>query len=317
MPWLVLHDVDAIQGYVFGTPRLREIRGASALADYLNRVETKAHGGDAVIYASGGSAAAAVADEDPARRFLKDVAALFPRETRGGATSTGVLVSVQGDGADASGFREALEIGHRKLRAAKAGPERTAQALTSPYFKRCQLCGIHPAAPQLRRAAAGDTGDPSLICPVCYQRDPREAREDVRETAQKRAVETLRGASGKRGAGLAWELSQIGASSEGYLSVVYVDGNRMGERLARLETPEDLRGFSAAVDEGTLAALLQAVGEQAVRRGLKPLTLHDNSEVIHCCDHSQYPRWGPKLIGTSLFFGAVGHGNGRDCIQAP
>src|SRR5579883_487790 len=41
---LIAFDTDHIKGYVFGTDRLKEIRGASSRLDYLNRITMKALG---------------------------------------------------------------------------------------------------------------------------------------------------------------------------------------------------------------------------------------------------------------------------------
>jgi hypothetical protein len=84
MSFLVLHDADAIQGYVFATERLREIRGASALIDRVNRRETASligaykRKGKRVekIYVGGGGVAATFEDQSSAEEFCLQVSRL-------------------------------------------------------------------------------------------------------------------------------------------------------------------------------------------------------------------------------------------------
>src|SRR5437588_5724025 len=87
---LIAFDTDHIKGYVFGTNRLKEIRGASSILDRLNREQTVeiAKGFKASpIYAHGGSALFIV-DSDRAELLGKAVQKLYHEETGGGASIT-------------------------------------------------------------------------------------------------------------------------------------------------------------------------------------------------------------------------------------
>ena len=70
---LIAFDTDHIKGYVFGTSKLKEIRGASSRLDYLNRVltrekaESKAFGAT-TIYAHGGSALFLIDSDESEKR---------------------------------------------------------------------------------------------------------------------------------------------------------------------------------------------------------------------------------------------------------
>ena len=68
---LVLLDTDHIKQYVFATDRLKEIRGASALLDELNRIDTENLAKEVdpnaeTVYANGGAGMFWVSDENPA-----------------------------------------------------------------------------------------------------------------------------------------------------------------------------------------------------------------------------------------------------------
>ncbi|MBV9230776.1 MAG: hypothetical protein JOZ18_15820 [Chloroflexi bacterium] len=89
---LLAFDTDHIKGYVFGTSKLKEIRGASSRLDYLNRILTRemAESTDfraITIYANGGSALFLV-DSDKAEKLGKAVQQIYREKTGGGASIT-------------------------------------------------------------------------------------------------------------------------------------------------------------------------------------------------------------------------------------
>ncbi len=93
---LIAFDTDHIKGYVFGTNRLKEIRGASSLLDKLNREETVriASGFEAIkIYAHGGSALFIV-DTRQAEALGKAVQKLYHEGTEGGASITCAIQAI-------------------------------------------------------------------------------------------------------------------------------------------------------------------------------------------------------------------------------
>src|SRR5487761_1722172 len=96
---LIAFDTDHIKGYVFGTNKLKEIRGASSILDKLNRVETVevAKSFDAeTIYAHGGSALFIV-DSQRAEALGKAVQRLYHERTGGGASITYAVQDIPGD----------------------------------------------------------------------------------------------------------------------------------------------------------------------------------------------------------------------------
>ncbi len=87
---LIAFDTDHIKGYVFGTSKLKEIRGASSILDHLNRVETVEEAkelGARKIFAHGGSALFIIAS-DKAEQLGKTVQKLYHTKTGGGASIT-------------------------------------------------------------------------------------------------------------------------------------------------------------------------------------------------------------------------------------
>lgn len=88
---LIAFDTNHIKSYVFGTNRLKEIRGASSLLDKLNRDDTvneaEKYKTTIPIYAYGGSALFVV-DSDKAEEIGKAVQKLYHEGTGGGASIT-------------------------------------------------------------------------------------------------------------------------------------------------------------------------------------------------------------------------------------
>src|SRR5947209_18528703 len=95
---LVAFDTDRIKEYVFGTDKLKEIRGASSILDRLNREEMsrivhQADPGAKTIYANGGSGLFLVAT-DKADKIRQHIHREFHRKTVGGVTVTYVAQEI-------------------------------------------------------------------------------------------------------------------------------------------------------------------------------------------------------------------------------
>src|SRR5437868_13049734 len=85
-------DTDHIKEYVFGTDKLKEIRGASSILDHLNRrmmdqvaIEFSAR----KVYANGGSGQYLIdGDMTVAREFGERIQREYEKATKGGASIT-------------------------------------------------------------------------------------------------------------------------------------------------------------------------------------------------------------------------------------
>ena len=256
MRYLVVHDVDAIQAYVFATGKLREVRGASALIDQINRRETGRlirHYHGRQIYLGGGGAAADFTDESRAQGFCTKVSEIYAEKTWI-ASSTGVVESYDESVTPeaATSFRSALRKAHANLRQTKAGAVRKTQLLSCPYFKLCQACGIYPAA-AYDRSLPEEAG---FVCQACYAK-----RQMPREPFIQRYIRWAAQRDSQISPAFPRFLDEIGKAAEpqGYIGVIYADGNRMGDRLQHLETWQELRAFSRTVDSAVKQALTEAL----------------------------------------------------------
>lgn len=89
---LIAFDTDHIKKYVFGTSKLKEIRGASSLLDYLNRIVMELEGLEhkaKLVYANGGSGLFWLeGGEKEAERFGKSLQGKYHEKSSGSLSVT-------------------------------------------------------------------------------------------------------------------------------------------------------------------------------------------------------------------------------------
>lgn len=263
MRYLVVHDADTIQQYVFATSRLREIRGASALIDQINRKTTRelvARCEGELIFYGGGGAAADFADQETAQTFCRALSAYYLEHTIT-ASSTGVIVPYDENAPDEDNrsFPSALKQAQSQLRQEKADRARATQMLTGPYLKRCQACGIYSAADfDEKLPEPGQEG--RFVCLSCrYKRNQQSRNPRVQ-----RLIDKMVFSRHNIRIKFPREMKNIGdaATPDGYIGVIYADGNRMGDRLLRIKSKSALRGFSKTIDQATQQAIASVLADR-------------------------------------------------------
>ena len=254
MSYLVLFDTDRIQEYVFATQKLRAIRGGSFLLECLNRETTnliETHVGQE-IYVGGGAGAARFADYQKAFDFCNALEARYRHETII-AGITAWLEPFQ----KAEPFWQWVERAEMHLRRRKEEKDRSIPLVNNPYAKVCELCGRLPAE--------GDPVENKFICMAC-RRQWNEGAEYKHSLIYK-AIEDKSPSTP-----ITWpeSLEDIGQASdpEGYIGLIYSDGNRMGQRRKTelkqcnsTEVETKYRQFSECVDKATRWAMVDAVIE--------------------------------------------------------
>jgi len=150
--FLVVVGVPSIKNYVFGTDRLIEIRGASALLDYLNREKTetfiKEHLANSEIkrvFANGGSAQFIVtAKEKDLNRCMELLRGYFHNETKGGLR----LVWGKAEFID-NNYKAALDKAFLESeRAEQELPIGTTAMIHTGYLRECDSCSGIASKPQ-------------------------------------------------------------------------------------------------------------------------------------------------------------------------
>jgi hypothetical protein len=257
VPTYVAGDVRNIQEYIFGSPHLLEMRGASALIDFFDRAAVPdlidQHGGWKVF--SGGGNFLARFDKETAAAALAEAVRNAFLELTG---SEGITVASVTSG---ESFPKAHAELRRVLRRAKSAPQGVRALASMPFLKRCESCA-REAADELRRVP-GRVRD-QWIGPACLLKQEMHGllrragkarpREDHRHpvlglaTAPKvEAVTDL-----LRGAKLPADFQELAGDDD--LALVAADGNGLGDWFEDLEI-EEVKRLSAAVDAALRRAL--------------------------------------------------------------
>ncbi|MCL0059075.1 hypothetical protein M1O20_00930 [Dehalococcoidia bacterium] len=253
--YLVSLDIGGIHDYIFGTNKLREIRGASVLLDKLNcktAVAEITRGTYGVededwrrIVTGGGNIKILFAGKARAEEYKASISGKF-REMATGAKFA-VIISERENGEPEDKWIQKAE---RELQREKGLPKENNQLATSSFFKACQACGLHPAEKEDIRPEGI-----RYICKSCHQKVDESAK--YREAdIYKRLIEKV-----KLEPRFPSEFSEIGEQSkpQGYIGFIYADANRMGEHLVKIKTFDELKKFSKDVEEATLDATVTAI----------------------------------------------------------
>jgi len=258
--FLLVMDVPSIKKYVFGTDRLIEIRGASALLDDLNRKQTELfmqrHLVDSEIkcvFANGGSAQFLVkAKEGDLNRCLHALEAHFYNETKGGARLVcGKAVLTE------SGYQSAL---HRaRLQSEKISQESAFVSLPmihTGFMRECDSCsGI---ASQIQKYEYED--EQRILCETCYKKAScgKESKaglwQDFADYLTKNGIKAERPKSFE-------EIAKKGSAPREYTALVYADGNGMGKLIREIKSWEQFEFFSETIDAAIRTACHEALHE--------------------------------------------------------
>ena len=194
---LVMLDTEHIKEYVFGTDRLKEIRGASSLLDYLNRHIMSWLGCDRFgakkIYTNGGDGLFVV-DEERADDFGKMVQ-LVCREKSGGTVSISYEKQPIPDEAWVNGclmdydLEDQLKLLRYRLLQAKNNPPSVIALPSHTFMHPCDACGVQFAQYKGTKHGPYDNGNNDaeernrFFCDSCYHKYLRD--KTVRDAIEK------------------------------------------------------------------------------------------------------------------------------------
>lgn len=235
-------DTPSIKRYVFGTDSLIEIRGASALLDTLNRIDTEQLLSASKVYANGGSGQFLFTgvDEDEAEGRLLGLTRHYHEQTRGGATLAYGLAPLTDD------YGQSLAHAFDNLRAKRETSPVQSMTMTFPLLKECDSCSERPAAVHYLRP------DVSWLCEVCAGK--RDAAYDARHTGLWQEMEQYltRGKLDRP-----QSFNEVGD----YLAVVYADGNGIGRWIQGIGSSGHFATFASAVDRSIREACFATLGQ--------------------------------------------------------
>ncbi|MEW6419495.1 MAG: hypothetical protein AB1480_15505 [Nitrospirota bacterium] len=253
--YLISLDIGSIHNYIFGTNRLREIRGASSLLNKLNseiplnEIKSGKYGNEnkdwRYLIAGGGNIKVLFSDESKAEEYKNFLTESFRKEAPG--TKIAIILSKRNGESE----QQWLKRSEKELQIAKYARHEKGQIVTNGFFKVCQACGLYPAEYEDLRPEGM-----RYICKTCDLK-VNESRNYVTTELYKRLTKEI-GFTPE----FPSEFNEIGQVSdpEGYIGFIYADGNRMGEYLAnKINSFDALASFSNDIKEATFDATVTAI----------------------------------------------------------
>lgn len=250
MDWkyYVMLDINKIHDYIFGTNKLKEIRGASILLDTLNRKvaidELKNYDAEYdCIVKGGGNIKVLFNDINYAEKYMKFLKKLFHDNAIG--VDVTVILSEKKDSWTEEKWIEEAE---RQLQIEKLSKQQKNYILSSGYFKSCQACGLYPAE---------EKDYDRFICRGCFQKIQESSKDKYKDMEiYHRLFEST---DFKKE--LPEEFGEIGNKSypKGYIGFIYADGNSIGDYIKEIKEFYKLKEFSNKIEAATFDAAKSAI----------------------------------------------------------
>jgi CRISPR-associated protein Cmr2 len=301
MRFLVVIETLMDKSYLFASPWLREIRGASVLLDLINRRETKKMPKELGItayervYSGGGSGRFLFANEQDAESFMLAVRERYREKTVNARVAVRML-----ERKAAQSFLEWVSEGVRLARHAEERRPAGAAAPTGQRLRPCSACGSQPAeftfvehrdhrlcpACRVKRNEADKLI--SKVKPGRKRYQPLESAHNLaRQRSNKFIFTNLAQNNEQEGYSvyLPRDFETIGAASRpsNTMGFIHAKGNRLGEVERNLgsickndhEAEKATRALSEITDKATREAAVEAVMECVDIR-----TEHDRDRLI-------------------------------------
>ena len=282
---LVAFDTNHIKQYVFGTDKLREIRGASSILDKLNRYsmrDTAKEAGFPIeeVYTNGGGGLFLI-DSDKALDFGQRVQRMYREQTGYGASITYLVQELPEHIktiADGDRIKDHLESLRWRLREKKLIPLDTTSFPTHPFMRTCDSCGVFHAAPDNGVVNRDPGKSEELYCTSCQQKRQRDTRvkryiEGIVKADKiphddflwKEVIERLE----KMG----YDLSSLPGRPEDfnvfssfkgrkdYFALIYADANGMGKAFENCEGLSEYHALAKNVDGAIYQAVCSAIAQ--------------------------------------------------------
>jgi len=274
MQVVAVFDTPSIKQYVFGTDTLREIRGASAMLDRLNRIDTHrvltrnlpSNVSINEVYSNGGSAQFIFqhTNADTVRVACEHVTSHFMHQTAGEVTPVFGVAELSGE----NDYQWAIQNAHFELRSRREMMAATSATPLIPLMTECSSASHLPAT-GLFSIGADEPKGLSESSRIKEQRG-RAAREHGMWADWMKRL----GASGPWPDNDQWdrlrcdnnvEIGDRASGLSGYVGLVYADGNAMGRIVQRLNGPQVCRAFSTIVDGSIRTACFEALEETCAK----------------------------------------------------
>lgn len=258
--YLVALDFPGIKNYVFGTDRLVEIRGASALLDRLNREEIprffENRFGNSVsrcVFSNGGSAQFIIRDnlENLLKAFEIAQGIVYRKTANGIRLLYGI--SSLADTDYLSALQRAFLDLETNRNQARFAPRST---LHTGYIRDCVSCSGMASVTQT--SVGGST---QLMCETCLKKEKMGKRRGL----WKQFSDYFENSGFIASQGISLrpdnfeEIGERCLAKHDYTALVYGDGNAMGRIVKQIDTPERFELFSTVVDRSVREACHEAL----------------------------------------------------------
>jgi CRISPR/Cas system-associated protein Cas10 (large subunit of type III CRISPR-Cas system) len=172
-------------------------------------------------------------------------------------------------------FSAALANGEKAIRRKKESKQYSYQLNSSPYYKRCALCGIYPAE---SKSYDKNKKKYDLLCASCSVKRYKSKKWLDIHTDIKQKFK----ANGKVIKDFPIQFNQIGDASrkEGYMGFIMADANRMGEKIRNIHDPNELEQFSKKIEEINKSCLVDAIWQAFENTPLKDNLLPVNILIL-------------------------------------
>ncbi len=270
---LVSFDTDRIKEYIFATNKLKEIRGASAILDELNRrdmVEKSQNFNAKKIYANGGSGMFTV-PETSAEALIQAVEQEYHLKTRTGSI-TSAVTDLPDNFTNQDDIKPYLRTLGYRLRLKKDGKTLNQPLVTHPFLRTCDSCGEQYANQSVTEPEF------ELLCGSCKNKRDKNneiradiedfisgnSKEDVEYKLWPRLLYDLKGAGYQiAGKTRPEDFNNLGEMSKptNYMGLIYADGDSMGRELDQLSNLDEVKQFSQMVDDAIYQAVREAICE--------------------------------------------------------
>ena len=260
--YLVVIGVPSIKKFVFGTNRLKEIRGASALLDHINTDETrdflrnKAGIPETDIIFLGGGAGQFIlsVSEIDLERYLCDLERIYSERAKGGIRLLWGWAEYSGDN-----YRQARRAAESMSEEKRDElPFISCTQMHTGFVRECGSCSC------IAVSLVGIDEELEPLCDVCIEK-LRFEREIKRKRSEEgawngflRYLKEWKGVQTQR-PGDFETIGELCAAKRGYTAVVYADGNAMGKLIKEIDDRETYRRFSETVDGAVKQACYEAL----------------------------------------------------------
>jgi GGDEF domain-containing protein len=278
--FLIVGDVDRIQAYVFGSPRLLAIRGASALLGAIAKelkecIEAK--GGKCLRY-KGGQLVAILENGDP-DLLCAELEQIIRNRSGGAATITTAYVSYDG------AFKDAVSEAFKKIRLEKEGRQVHGPSGpmlgSSAYERHCDLCQRLPASinPDEGRISWRPAPDEPAryLCEACWRRIEGVKHIDFDKDLIKEMHK--QGAAWEEEVTLPYRIQDLWPEEEGrFMALISADGNSFGQILETINDEKLYQKFSDKLYALTIEAMASAAKNELPQPFPKP---NESGRVRH------------------------------------